>query len=644
MRVARPRIWTGIGAAFGLLVAAGLAAAGEPSKASYWDVDDVRPGMTGVGKTVMVGTRLDEFGAEVLGVMRDVSPGRDMILVRLTGCNLEHAGIIQGMSGSPIYIDGKLLGAVAYAWEFAKDPIAGVTPFAQMVQYVRSSDRRLAAEAKAQGQGQGGGEGDAAATAGSNVSASAGVYRIELPGSDDAEAAAAVAARATPARATGMAGMRPIATPLAVSGLGPRALAVLERELGPIGMAPMAAGDVPEGVRREAAGTRLVPGGPISVAMVTGDFDISAIGTVTHVEGDRVYAFGHPMMSLGACAFPMMTGYIHTVYPRASVSMKMGSPLETVGVLDTDVSTGIAGRLGATPDLLPMSVTVKTGRYAEPRTYRVRVVRDPKLLSGLVQSVLAGAVDTEGDLPDELTADLSATIRLAGHEPIELKDRVSGARFGGPMGMAALFGPVSSLVSIIAKNPLEPVRVESIDCRVDLDAGRTTAAIEAVRLDSARLQPGETLRARVTLRPHLAERATVLVEVPLPADLPEGPYELAVGDCGTSLRRRTQAAPHLAEPRTLPALLDFLRLQAAMPRNQVYAHLALPSRGVAVGGQALPDLPASLRTVFGEARATAPPVVKAERVVALPTAYVIEGSQTIRFEVVRDAGLALRGE
>src|SRR5580693_7870342 len=126
----------------------GGAHAGEPDPKSYWDVAQIRPGMKGVGQTVMVGTKLEEFGAEVLGVMRDVSPGRDMVLCRLTGCNLEHAGIIQGMSGSPIYIDGKLLGAVAFAWEFAKDPIAGVTPFQQMVQYVRSSDKRIAAEAE----------------------------------------------------------------------------------------------------------------------------------------------------------------------------------------------------------------------------------------------------------------------------------------------------------------------------------------------------------------------------------------------------------------------------------------------------------------------------------------------------------------
>src|SRR4051812_14797965 len=141
-------LWRGSLAAL-LVLGWGLrSSAGEPDPRMYWDINDVRPGMKGTGQTVMVGTKLEEFGAEVLGVMRGVSPGRDMVLCRLTGCNLEHAGIIQGMSGSPIFIDGKLLGAVAFAWEFAKDPIAGVTPFQQMVQYVRASDKRIAAEAK----------------------------------------------------------------------------------------------------------------------------------------------------------------------------------------------------------------------------------------------------------------------------------------------------------------------------------------------------------------------------------------------------------------------------------------------------------------------------------------------------------------
>src|SRR3954454_7962986 len=189
-----------------LVVALGTAVwarAGEPYPKSYWDVKDIRPGMKGTGKTVMVGTTLEEFGAEVLGVMRDVSPGRDMVLCRLTGCTLEHAGIIQGMSGSPITIEGKLLGAVAFAWEFAKDPIAGVTPFQQMVQYVRASDKRIAAEAKDPAKGE-------AVRAAWDGSRPVLIDGLATEGIFDASP--------TPVSGGAMAGMLPIATPLAASG------------------------------------------------------------------------------------------------------------------------------------------------------------------------------------------------------------------------------------------------------------------------------------------------------------------------------------------------------------------------------------------------------------------------------------------
>ena len=363
----------------------------EPEPKMYWDVKDLRPGMKGVGKTVMVGTKLEEFGAEVLGVMRDVSPGRDMVLCRLTGCNLEHAGIIQGMSGSPIYIDGKLLGAVAFAWEFAKDPIAGVTPFQQMVQYVRANDRRIAAESR-----------DLLPDKGIHAARMSILPEIDGLVLDERKSEGELA----PLRVSGgaMAGMTPIVTPLAASGFSARALSVLETQLRPLGMAPMAGGLAPEHVIREQAGSPLVAGAPLSIAMVMGDFDLSGIGTVTHVEGNRVYGFGHPMFSLGSCDMPMMTGFIHTVYPRASVSMKMGSPLRVVGVIDTDVSTGVAGRIGPKPDMLPMSVRVKTGRYADSRLYKVQMIREPVLLPSLLMSVLTSAIDTEGNLPEELTA------------------------------------------------------------------------------------------------------------------------------------------------------------------------------------------------------------------------------------------------
>jgi hypothetical protein len=394
-------------------------------------------------------------------------------------------------------------------------------------------------------------------------------------------------------------------------------------------------------VLREEGDKPLVPGAPLSIAMVTGDFDLSGIGTVTHVERDRVYGFGHPMFSLGACEFPMMTGYIHTVYPRASVSMKMGSPLKVVGVLDTDVSTGVAGRIGPKPDMIPLSVRVKTSRFSEPHTYHVEMVREPNLLPTLVLSVLANAIDTEGNLPEELTAQVKATVRLKRHDPIELRDTLSGPRYTGPMGAAAMFMPVASIVNIVVRNPMAPVRIESIDCDVEIASGRTVASIESVRLASDRVEPGQTLKAFVTLKPFKGDRQTVEVDLPLPAELEAGQYEASVCDMTNSLRRRFRNEPSLMEPRDLLGLLQALRLQTVPKRTALSLHVPSPERGLAVQGQTLPSLPGSTRAVFASSRQSPEPAVRSDLVQVVDTLWVVEGVQTLHFTVVKDTGLSM---
>lgn len=600
----------------------------EPDPKSYWNVNDVHAGMKGEGWTVLVGTKPEKFTAEVLGVLKDVNPGRDMVLCRLKGCDLEHAGIVQGMSGSPIYIDGKLLGAVAYAWEFAKDPIAGVTPFCQMVQFVRSSDKRIAAEA--------GGKDGAKGVDGTR-SASLGRFEKDLLVVDsdgprpDASSVGGIAVGGG-----GMAGMRAIGTPLSARGFSPRAMAFLADRLGPLGMAPGPGGGATDQIIKEEGDKPFVPGAPLTIAMVTGDFDISGIGTVTHVEGNRVYGFGHPMLGLGTCDLPLMTGYIHTVYPRASVSMKMGSPLKIVGVLDTDVSTCVAGRIGPKPDLLPMSALVKVGRYSEPKTFRVQIVREPNLLPTFVMSVLANAIDTEGNLPEEFTANLKATIKLKDQRAIEIEDRLSGSRFSGPMGAPSLFGTIAATVNLLSRNDMAPVRIESIDCAIDIERGRTDATIESFQVESDRLEPGQTLKGTVVLKPFKADRVTVPVELALPADLAEGKYEATVCDVVNAIRRTLHDEPRLMSPTSLEGVLEIIRLQTEVKHTALSLRLALRDQGIAIEGKPLPNLPASVRAVFLNTKQSSETPVHSELVVSKGTPYVIEGTRSLRIEIVKN--------
>src|SRR5262249_46298718 len=202
--------------------------------------------------------------------------------------------------------------------------------------------------------------------------------------------------------------LTPLRTPLVATGFSARSLSLLRERASGLGLVPVQGGGAGAKVLEAAKDVPLEPGAPLAISMIRGDFDLSGIGTVTHVEGNRVYGWGHPFMGLGSCQFPLMTGYIHTVYPRQTVSFKIGSPLRPVGVINADVSTCIAGWLGKEADLLPLRTTVVRSADSSPRTFNVEIARQDTMLSSLVFTALTNSVDMEGEMPEEMSADLRA--------------------------------------------------------------------------------------------------------------------------------------------------------------------------------------------------------------------------------------------
>jgi hypothetical protein len=590
---------------------------GGPKADTCWRVDDVRPGMKGQGRTVMHGTRIEEFDAEVLGVLKNSSPGRDMILCRLSGLNLEKTGVIAGMSGSPVYIDGKLLGAVAYAWPYGKDPIAGVTPFCQMHSCAEAYENRTPdEEAKPRRVG----------------------LRSPLTADGqrfDTVTVAADCAPAEPAPGDGL-WLVPLRTPVAATGFSEHSLALLRDCFRGTGLAPMQGGGAVARIADEEKDTPLQPGSPLAVALILGDFDMSGIGTVTHIEGQRVYGWGHPFMSLGACDFPLMTGYIHTIYPRQSVSFKMGSPLRTIGVINADTSTGIAGWLGRKPDLLPVHTTVVRGREDAGRTFHVQVVRQRSLLAPLVFTALTNAIDMEGDLPEEMTADLQVRIEVEGHEPVVLRDTFSGSSYSGTRAPQALYSQVAGVLSMLTYHPYEPVRIHRIDCETQVLPGRRTADIEAVELDSEVYAPGETLRATVFIRPYKGVLQRVPVTLPLPADLPEGTYRAAVCDDIANARAELRDNPNLADPHNLDQLFEALKVQTSVRRTNLVVRVPTRAAGVALDGKSLPQLPPSMVQVLGNTRRTGAQGLGTALVARRGTDWVVLGSETVVFTVAKN--------
>jgi hypothetical protein len=318
-----------------------------PASTPLMSIDEIRPGMVGVGRTVFQGSELKDFKVHILGVLRNVQgPKRDLILAKLEGEGLAESGVAQGMSGSPVYIDGRLIGAVSYSiGAFSKEPIAGITPIAEMKDATAMARRSTTQQA-----------------------------RLELPVTREGLAAALratysrlapFAARAADVQAIGLPAataaqiapmLRPISTPLVMSGFDPETVDLISGAFREAGFTPMVSGGA--GAQMPPITGPLREGDAVGVSLITGDLEMGATGTVTHIDGDRVYAFGHPFYGLGPTEFPMTRAYVYTILPSLMTSFKISSMGETIGTIQQDRATAIAGSLGKGPALIPMNVSL----------------------------------------------------------------------------------------------------------------------------------------------------------------------------------------------------------------------------------------------------------------------------------------------
>lgn len=542
-------------------------------------LDDVRPGMVGVGRTVFAGAAQEEFKAHILGVLRNViAPGRSLILARLEGGPLARTGVIAGMSGSPIFIDGRLVGAVSYALgQFATEPIAAITPIAEMVDATAPR---------------------AAPTAGSRPVALSWPYSarelIDVWSRDLAELGAsrgpALSARPTTDGGAGLgapgAMLRPIAVPLVSVGLDPAVLDPLAPAFAAGGFVPLSGDGQPAAPAPGAR--RLRPGDAVGVGLMLGDFVLGATGTVTYVDGDRVYAFGHPFYNLGPTEFPMTTAEVQAVLPSLLQSIKLASLGPVVGTLQQDRATGIAGTLGLAPSMIPVSITLNSDR-APARTFSFGVVRDVTFTPLLTYLAVANVLTSyeRGVGPASFSVRGTAAIRSQGE--IAFEDIFTGDQ---PAGGAAAY--VAGPLTMLLKNALEPVNLERITLTIEAAEQQRTARIERVWLDTTRPRPGQTVGVFVSLRTARGEELVRQVSIPLPANPPPG-LQLLVADAvrtGADDRRDTRGA----EAQQVSQLIR--TFNRARRNNRVYVRLTAAVPGAVVNGEPMAALPPSVLSVI----------------------------------------------
>ncbi len=565
----------------------------------FFPLAAVRPGLKGSGKTVFSGTQIEEFQVEILGVLENVGPKQSLVLARLSGGPLDTAGVLQGMSGSPVYIGGKLLGAVAMAFPFAKEPVAAIRPVEELLRASGPDKppRRLAAALR---------EGNLAQVfEGPQEVLAAGGRLVE------------------------------IATPVHFGGFTQATIEYFAPRLRALGLEPRQ-GLAGGGSRLAEMGdpSLLQPGAMITVQLLAGDMSLGADGTVTHIDGERIYAFGHRFLSVGATELPFARAEVLTVLPNLASSFKISVPREWMGTITEDRSTAVAGVVGRRASMVPVSIEVRrrsaSGVSAESR-YRIEMVRDRFLAPFLLQMAVYSAIDATERMYGSATIGVAGEIRFHnGEQPLRLNNMYAG-EFSLPQ-------QVSLATAVPLAYALQTAEtLELKDVRLELDAydQKKQMQIDQVWVRPRQVRPGDEVEITVSLVSGSGFEVTRKVSYLVPVGMPEGPLYFTVADgATTNLSEYRQLLG--GAPRSATQLLQVLNSLRA--NTKAYVRVWRPQPSYQAGGEEFPSPPPSLAQILARGQ-TAPglggagPGSKVAELEISAGEVVISGSKTVQVEV-----------
>lgn len=586
-------------------------------KGDFFPVEKVKIGMRAVGYTVVRGSEPKKFDLEILGVLTGFpNPGQNAVLSKLLGDDYSHMGVFQGMSGSPVYIDGKLLGAVAFGYQFAKDPIAGITPIGEMLKVF---DQRQIETKTDQPRPVSFSE--------ISFNANSGEYKEFVEGLSGKAGASGSQAVAAPG--TGQV-LMPIATPLSISGVSPEVVARFAPLFQSWGFSPVAgvASTAPISQLKKANAETLKPGSTIVVPLVRGDYSMAAAGTVTYRDGNRIYAFGHPFLSLGVSDFPMHEGEVVTVMSSQATSFKISFPTEMVGTISGDRSTGIYGELGTTPKMIPVTINLKTS-LGKQQTYNFDVVSDRFLTPILMQMTIISTISSTERAIGDSTLQINSSIKLKNQPDISFENRLS-VSMNAPLAAAfALSRPISTLLN----SGFGDVQLEKISFDIISRDARSTGQLDRLWINRSEVRPGDKIEIQAFARTESGSEYVERIPVEIPADAPLGPLQIVVGD-GASIQAMEPRGGF--SPKSLSHLVR--ELNKVRKADRLYVKLTRGESGAVINNEELPSLPPSVlatlgseRTVGGYVKTSSATIFEKE----LPAAeFVISGQRTLTVTVV----------
>ena len=573
-------------------------------------VDDLRPGMKGIARSVFSGSAPEEFGIEIIGVLPGFTgPRQSTIIAKLSGQNVDRTGVFAGMSGSPVFIDGRLVGAVAYSFPFAKEPICGITPIEQMIDIFESAAPRVARQPKPVSMSE------LARTDVKTV-----LPKQRVPGGP---LIASVAAGSPLAPYMGQT-IQPIATPVVFTGISQETLALFSDDLTKAGLLPVAGvgGAAPITPLSSFDDKTLTPGTSVSVQLVRGDYSIAASGTVTFRKGEQIYAFGHPFLGLGGSDMPMTESSVITVIPNAFNSFKLAVPGNMVGIISQDRATGIYGQLGRAAKMIPVTLNLHTSRNRDEK-FSFEMVNDEYLTPLLMTVAVFNSINARERSMGESTVSLRGSINVDGQPPIQLERRFSAAN-ASLLAAGAVANPISDLLN----SGFDDVTIRGITLDISASEDAQAATLERISLDRTEVSSGDTVDLQAYIRTDAGKLFVQRIPVQIPAEASAGQLMITVGD-GAALQESSAAKSFV--PTNLGQLVS--AINKVKKNDRLYLRLQRPTPGVVIGTSELPNLPPSTVATLNSDRSSggySPLAVSLvyERELA-PAEYVINGQQTI---------------
>ena len=586
---------------FTLVAFAAQAPASQPPKTTQTiPVSQIHTGMRGVAYTVFQGTKPESMDVEVLGVLKNMNgPKGDIILVRLHGAKAEYTGVVAGMSGSPVYFDGKLAGALAFRiGEFSKEPIAGVTPIADMLE-INALDKSP------------GGISSAAVSPVNTATQTSG------PGEPATLPLQNVANY-----------LKPIEAPLVFNGFSEEAVKLFAPQFAASGIVPvMGAGSSSDEKQPEP----LEPGSAVSAVLVRGDMDIAATCTVTYIDPQRLLACGHPLLQFGSVDLPMTKADVLATLPSPLNAFKIVNTTEPAGAFVQDRHTGIMGILNKEPEMIPVTLNIHNGSATKEIHYEV--LNNPRLSPVAMMATVFNALHGINDYGEETTYRLNGLISVKGYPQVKLQNMFAPTDAGQPAAFLAALS-LGDRFGRIYDNPFDVPAVTSVKLDFDLVKERRQARLEGARTDLTEARPGDEITVETVLAPYRGERVIRQILIKIPTSASKGPLRILVSD-GDTLDRMRRGMPMMARKLDLASTIALLNKEHS--NNRVYVSLLEADPEAMVGDKVMPTLPLSVMNIMDGMRGTQEMVVLGEssvnEVATPPLDFVVAGAQILTITI-----------